>query len=57
MVAPNDHRSLQAEHAIQDFKAHFISTGAGTHDGFLTNAWDLMLPNIVKTLNMLRPSK
>ena len=57
IAAPHDHRLNPAERAIQSFKAHFIATRSGTDPTFPTNRWDLLVPMVVLTLNLLRPSK
>jgi hypothetical protein len=57
IASPGDHRLNPAERAIQSFKAHFISTRSGTNNNFPKNRWDLLIPMVVLTMNMLRPSK
>jgi hypothetical protein len=57
IASPGDHRTNPAERAIRDFKAHFISVRSGTDPDYPANAWDQLLPHVIHTLNMLRPSK
>ena len=46
-----------AEHAIKEFKNHFISILSGADPDFPTNCWDLLMPQTIITLNLLRDSK
>lgn len=57
LVSAGNHRTLMAERAIQDFKNHFISILSGTDPDFPTNCWDLLIPQTLITLNLLRDSK
>jgi hypothetical protein len=57
LVEPHNHRVNAAERAIQTFKAHFISTLATTDSDFPLQLWDRLTPQVVSTLNMLRPSR
>ena len=41
---------------IQDFKTHFISILSGMDPGFPTYCWDLLMPQTIITLNLLRDS-
>ena len=56
-VPPNNHRANNAERAIQDGKCHIIATWCTTHPSFPLDLWDLTLPQIELTLNILRPFK
>ena len=56
IVSPGNHRTNPAEQAIRDFKAHFISTRACWDKNYPANAWDKVIPHVLHTLNMLRPS-
>jgi hypothetical protein len=56
LVEPHNHRVNAAEHAIQTFKAYFISALATTDSKFSLQLWDQLTPQVVSTLNMLRPS-
>ena len=56
-VTPGDHRQNPAERAIQTFKAHFIATRAGFSPSFPQNQWNLVLEQIVLTMNLMRPSR
>ena len=53
LVSPNTHLSNTAEQAIHTFKAHFIAILAGAAPGFPRNLWDLLLPHMELTLNLL----
>jgi hypothetical protein len=57
LVEPHNHRVNAAERAIQTFKAHFISALATTDSAFQLQLWDRLTPQVVSTLNMLRPSR
>ena len=57
-LAPaGNHRTLPAERAIQTFKNHFIAGLYGVDDRFPGNQWDRLIPQTIRTLNMLRPSR
>jgi hypothetical protein len=53
---PHNHQVNAAEHAIQMFKAHFISALATTDSKFPLQLWDRLTPQVKTTLNMLQPS-
>ena len=55
IVPPSNHRRNPAERAIQTFKAHFIAVLNGIDRDFPEGGWDLLLPQVNMTLNMLRP--
>jgi hypothetical protein len=57
LVEPHNHRVNAADRAIQTFKAHFISALATTDSDFPLQLWDRLTPQVVSTLNMLRPSR
>jgi hypothetical protein len=57
LVEPHNHRVNAAERAIQTFKAHFISALATTDSDFPLQLWDCLTPQVVATLNMLRPAR
>ncbi len=56
LVEPNNHRVNAAEHAIQMFKAHFISALATMDSNFPLQLWDRLTHQVEATLNILRPS-
>ena len=56
IVSPGNHRTNPAERAIRDFKAHFISTRACWDKNYPANAGEKVIPHVLHTLNMLRPS-
>ena len=55
IMPPANHRQNPAERAIQTYKSHFISIINGLDDSFPPGAWDLLIPQVNTTLNMLRP--
>ena len=55
IMPPSNHRRNPAERAIQTFKAHFIAIINGLDRDFPEGGWDLLLPQVNMTLNMLRP--
>ena len=55
VMPPRNHRQNPAERAIQTFKSHFISILNGVDANFPSDQWDLLIPQTVMTLNMLRP--
>ena len=57
LASPGDHRTNPAERAIQTFKNHFIAIISGTNPDFPSHCWDLLVPQAVITLNLLRPSR
>jgi hypothetical protein len=56
-VPPNNHRTNRAERAIRSFKNHFISILSGLHPSFPMTQWDLLVPQALLTLNLLRAYK
>ncbi|KAL7525219.1 hypothetical protein ACHAXR_001556, partial [Thalassiosira sp. AJA248-18] len=54
LVPPNMHRRNAAERAIRTWKAHFLAVLAGAAPDFPRNLWDLLIPQAVITLNLLR---
>ena len=56
LVTPHIHHRNAAERTIHTFKAHFISTLAGIAPTLPKNLWDLLLPQIELTFNLLRQS-
>ena len=54
LASPGDHRVNYAERAIQTYKNHFLSTLHGADPSFPSNCWDLIMPQINITLNLLR---
>ena len=57
LVPPGIHRQNAAERAIQTFKDHFIAALATTASNFPINQWDLLIPQAVLTLNLMRGSR
>ncbi len=57
LVPPGNHICNQAEHAIQTFKAQFMSILAGVDDKFPLSLWCHLLEPTELTLNHLRQSK
>ena len=57
LVPVGNHRRNQAEHAIQTFKAHFLSILAGVDDKFPLSLWCHLLEPTDLTLNLLHQSK
>ena len=57
LVSPGDHRQNPAERAIQAFKAHFIATRSGTAPDYPPDCWDLLLPLMTFTFNLMRRSR
>jgi hypothetical protein len=53
LVPPDVHHTNAAEHAIQTFKAHFLSILAGIDNSFPNYLWDKLLPQAELTLNLL----
>ena len=53
LVPPKTHRSNADEQAIPTLKAHFIAILAGVGYDFPRNLWDLLLPQMEVTLNLL----
>ena len=54
LVPPKTHWCNAAERSIRTFKAHFLSILAGVAPDPPRNLWDLLLPQIELTLNLLR---
>jgi hypothetical protein len=54
-VPPGTKRSNKAERAIQTFRNHFIAVLGTIHKDFPMDRWDLLLPHIETTLNLLHP--
>ena len=57
LVPPNIHRRNAAERAIWTFKAHFLAILAGVANDYPQNLWDILLPQAVLTLNLLRQAR
>ena len=57
LVPPGVHRRNAAERAIRSFKNHFLSILSGTDPNFPLKLWDLLIPQAVITLNLLRASR
>jgi hypothetical protein len=57
IASPGDHRLNDTERAIQTFKSKFISHREGTDPTFPKSSWDLMIPQIVLVMNLMRPSR
>ena len=57
LVPPHVHRVNAAERAIQMFKNHFKAILASIDPDFSLGLWDLLLPQAVLTLNILRSSR
>ncbi len=53
---PGNHRANKTERAIRTFSNHLIATLATTDPTFLLSAWDLILPQVEMTLNLMRVS-
>ena len=56
LVSLGDHQTNYAERAIQTYQNHFISALQGTDPTFPRDCWDLIIPQINVTLNLLRTS-
>ncbi len=56
LAPPNCHRRNAAEGAICTFKNHFIAGMATTDKQYLIHLCDRLLPQAVKTLNLLQQS-
>ena len=54
IMPPANHRQNPAERAIGIYKSHFISIINGLDKGFPAGGWDLLIPQVNMTLNMLR---
>jgi hypothetical protein len=57
LVPPYSHRRNSAERAIRSFKDHLIAGHCSTDKSFPMHLWDILLPQAVITLNMLRTSR
>jgi hypothetical protein len=57
LVPPYIHRRNAAERAIRSFKDHLIAGLCSTDKSFPMHLWDILLPQAVITLNMLRTSR
>ena len=57
LASPVDHRANPAKCAIQTFKNHFIAMLSGVDPDFLTNCWELLIPQANISLNLLRASR
>jgi hypothetical protein len=54
---PYSHRLNSAERAIRSFKDHLIAGLCSTDKSFPMHLWDILLPQAVITINMLRTSR
>jgi hypothetical protein len=57
LVPPYSHRRNSSERAIRSFKDHLITGLCSTAKSFPMHLWDILLPQAVITLNMLRTSR
>jgi hypothetical protein len=57
LVPSYSHRRNAAERAIRSFKDHLIAGLCSTDKSFPMHLWDIILPQAVITLNMLRTSR
>lgn len=57
LVPPHVHQANIAERAIQAFKSHFKAILASVNPDFPLALWDLLLPQAVITLNLLRAAR
>jgi hypothetical protein len=57
LIPPYSHRRNSAERAIRSFKDHLIAGLCSTYKSFPMHLWDILLPQAVITLNMLRISR
>jgi hypothetical protein len=57
LVPPYSHRRNSAERAIRSFKDHLIAGLCSTDKSFQMHLWDIILPQAVITLNVLRTSR
>jgi hypothetical protein len=57
LVPPYSHIRNSAERAIISFKYHLIAGLCSTDKSFPMHLWDILLPQAVITLNMLRTSR
>jgi hypothetical protein len=56
IVKPHNHHVNAAKWAIQTFKGAFIAALTTTNSDFPLQLWDLLIPQVEDTLNMLRAS-
>ena len=56
IASPGNHRILAVERQIRTLKTHMLAFLIGCHPSFPANCWDLMIPQCVLTINMVRPS-
>jgi hypothetical protein len=57
LVPPYSHRRNSAERAIRSFNDNFKAGLCSTDKSFPMHLWDILLPQAVITLNMLRTSR
>jgi hypothetical protein len=57
LLPTHRHRQNSAERAIRSFKDHLIAVLCSTDKYFPMHLWDILLPQAVMTLNMLRTSR
>jgi hypothetical protein len=57
LCTAHQHRANAAERAIRTFKNHFIEGLSSTDNAFPLNLWNLLLPQAIITLNLLRTSR
>ena len=57
LTPAGSHRRNACERAIRTFKNHMIACVCGTDPNFPLNLWDRLLPQVLLTLNLLRPSR
>ena len=57
IAPPGNHRTNPAERAIQTLKHHMISIFSGMDPDFPMDQWDLLMPQIILTLNLQRESR
>jgi hypothetical protein len=57
LVPPGIHRRNAAERAIRTFKNHLIAGICSTDPDFPLHLWDLLLPQCLLTLNLMRGSR
>jgi hypothetical protein len=57
LVEPHNHRANAAKRVIRTFKNHFIAGLCSTDPSFPVSMWDVLVPQVVLTLNLLRTSQ
>ena len=57
LAEPHNHRTLDAERAIQTYKDHFIAGLCSTDTKFPLNQWDRLIDQANLTLNLLQMSQ